>query len=154
MLCHHQGAIQHQPPPPIEAGLTLHELQELLSLFLEPAAQTISNSGSAGSSGRSSGSMDDRKRRRMISNRDSARRSRLRKKQKQEELTVLLNRLRVENRELENRLNQTTSRCYLVRRENERLSSECITLATRLSDLYGISISIENESAVIAMHRN
>ncbi|KAK4800265.1 hypothetical protein SAY86_020752 [Trapa natans] len=133
MLWHHQEAVHCQPPPATEASLTLDEL-ELLSLFLEPAARIISNSDS----------MDERKRRRMISNRDSARRSRLRKKKKQEELTKELSRLTEENRELQNRLNQTMSWCYMVRRENERLRSECIALATGLSDLYRISSNIGN----------
>ncbi|KAK4797220.1 hypothetical protein SAY86_029546 [Trapa natans] len=129
MLCHQEttSALENGP-------FTLNDLQELLS-FLN-SATTGPNSGSEGSN-RSTGSVDERKRRRMISNRESARRSRWRKKRHLEELTEQMNRFTAENRELKNQLSQVVNQCHLVRMENQRLKSECADLKTRLSRLYG-----------------
>ncbi|KAK4745645.1 hypothetical protein SAY87_011957 [Trapa incisa] len=120
MLCHQEttSALENGP-------FTLNDLQELLS-FLNSAT-----------TGPNSGSVDERKRRRMISNRESARRSRWRKKRHLEELTEQMNRFTAENRELKNQLSQVVNQCHLVRMENQRLRSECADLKTRLSRLYG-----------------
>ncbi|KAK4770966.1 hypothetical protein SAY87_031498 [Trapa incisa] len=127
MLC-------HQEPPPLETGpFTLDDLEELLSFLNSVAADP--NSCSEGSN-RSTGSEDERKRRRMISNRESARRSRWRKKQHLEELTEQLDRFTAENRELKNQLYQVMNQCHLVMMENQRLRSECADLTSRLSHLY------------------
>lgn len=75
---------------------------------------------------------DERKRRRMISNRESARRSRMRKKKHLENLRNHVNRLRIGNRELENRLRVVTHHGQLVRRENDRFLSESAMLRQRL----------------------
>jgi len=76
--------------------------------------------------------LDERKRRRMISNRESARRSRMRKKKHLENLRNQVNRLRIGNRELENRLRLVTHHGQLVRRENDRFVSESAMLRQRL----------------------
>lgn len=76
--------------------------------------------------------LDERKRRRMISNRESARRSRMRKKKHLENLRNQVNRLRIGNRELENRLRSITHHGQLVRRENDRFISESAMLRQRL----------------------
>lgn len=137
MLCHQEPPVHLLPPTPVlETGFTLDDLQVLLS-FVNQTASPSPNSDSKGSN-RSAGSADDRKRRRMISNRESARRSRWRKKQHLEDVTEQFNLFTVENRELKNRLSQIISQYHIVRKENELLRSERIALAARLSDLYQI----------------
>ncbi|CAN0917764.1 bZIP transcription factor 44 [Linum grandiflorum] len=79
--------------------------------------------------------MDERKRRRMISNRESARRSRMRKQRHLENLRNQLSRLRLENRELTNRLRFISYHCHLVRTDNDRLRSEHSMLRRKLSNI-------------------
>lgn len=79
--------------------------------------------------------IDERKRRRMISNRESARRSRMRKQKHLENLRNQVNRLRVGNRELTNRVRFVTHHCHLVQSDNERLRAESAVLRQRLWDI-------------------
>ncbi|KAL5556759.1 hypothetical protein UlMin_038995 [Ulmus minor] len=79
--------------------------------------------------------VDERKRRRMISNRESARRSRMRKQKHLENLRNQVNRLRVENRELSNRLRFVSYHFQKVRTENAHLQSEYTLLRQKLSDI-------------------
>lgn len=78
--------------------------------------------------------MDERKRRRMISNRESARRSRVRKQRHLENLRNQLNKCRMENRELNNRLQFILYHLNRVRTENEWLRSERTVLQERISE--------------------
>ncbi|MED6130706.1 hypothetical protein PIB30_003284 [Stylosanthes scabra] len=112
--------------------LTQTEIDDLFSLINHLPASP--SSGSQGSN-RAVYSTEERKLRRMQSNRESARRSRGRKKKHLENLTVQLNRLRLENRELKNRLVATMHQHLLVSLENEQLRSESIALGSTLSDL-------------------
>lgn len=100
----------------------------------EPNVKNNKNS-SSGSPGDSSSLIDERKRRRMISNRESARRSRMRKQKHLENLRNQVNRLRVGNRELMNRLRFVTHHCHLIRNDNDRLRSESVVLRQRLWDI-------------------
>ncbi|XP_072988261.1 basic leucine zipper 4-like [Typha latifolia] len=77
---------------------------------------------------------EQRRLRRMISNRESARRSRMRKQRRLEELRTQLARLRSENRELTGRVGAVVQRCLLVRRDNDRIRSESAYLRRRLSE--------------------
>lgn len=113
-------------------GFTANEIQELLSLLQSPSP--TENSGSRGSN-QAVYSIDERKRRRMVSNRESARRSRWRKKKHLEDLTQQLNRLKIQNRELQNRLGSIINQSHVLWRENGRLMSESVALKARLSDL-------------------
>lgn len=123
----HQEPVHPQPQLVLEAvSFAANELP----VPSRPSPVVSPNSGSEGSN-RSIISMDDRKRRRMVSNRESARRSRWRKKRHLEDLTDQLNRLTGENRELESQLSRVIHRCHVVRRENGRLRSECVALAAR-----------------------
>ncbi|KAK5843522.1 hypothetical protein PVK06_005979 [Gossypium arboreum] len=79
--------------------------------------------------------IDERKRRRMISNRESARRSRMRKQKHLENLRNQVNRLRIENRELNNRLKFLLCHCHCVKTDNDRLRSEYSILRQKLSDI-------------------
>ncbi|XVF36453.1 hypothetical protein REPUB_Repub19eG0059900 [Reevesia pubescens] len=117
-----------------ETDFTPEELEELLS-FLESDEPVSPNSGSEGSI-RAVYSPDERKQRRMISNRESARRSRLRKKMHLEEITDQVNRLNIENQQLKNRLSLVINQCHVVWRENEQLRSESVALWAKLLDLY------------------
>ncbi|XP_031109581.1 bZIP transcription factor 44 [Ipomoea triloba] len=79
--------------------------------------------------------VDERKRRRMISNRESARRSRMRKQKHLENLRNQVNRLRLGNRELLNRFRFVSHHCHLVQSDNERLRAESSLLRQRLWDI-------------------
>lgn len=120
-----------------ETMLTPGEIEELFSLINQPVDQDSPISGSQGSN-RAVYSTHERKLRRMQSNRESARRSRWRKKRNLENLTNQLNRLKAENRELKNRLGLTMHHHLLLSLENERLRSESVTLMAELSDLHRI----------------
>ncbi|XVF39774.1 hypothetical protein PTKIN_Ptkin01aG0059500 [Pterospermum kingtungense] len=121
--------------PVYETGFTAEELEELLS-FLESDEPVSPNSGSEGSIGRALYTADERKQRRMISNRESARRSRMRKKRQLENLTDQVNRLNIENQQLKNRLSLAINQWHVLWRENEQLRSESDALWAKLLDLY------------------
>lgn len=110
------------------------EIEELLSLF-QPGNSGSPNSGSEETSHRPIYTVDERKYKRMVSNRESARRSRFRKKRHLENLTNQVNRLRLENRDIKNRLGLVAHQCHVALRENDRLRSESFALWARLSDL-------------------
>ncbi|PKA66503.1 Ocs element-binding factor 1 [Apostasia shenzhenica] len=78
---------------------------------------------------------EQRRIRRMISNRESARRSRMRKQRHLEDLRGQLNQLRSENRELSNQLEAVAHYCGLFRRDNYRLRSESAVLMSRLTEI-------------------
>ncbi|KAK6287724.1 hypothetical protein POUND7_013903 [Theobroma cacao] len=71
----------------------------------------------------------------MISNRESARRSRMRKQKHLENLRNQVNRLRIENRELTNRLRFVLYHCHRVRTDNDRLRSEYSMLQQKFWDI-------------------
>ncbi|XP_010942330.1 uncharacterized protein [Elaeis guineensis] len=75
---------------------------------------------------------EDRRRRRKISNRESARRSRMRKQRHLEELRSQGARLRSQNRVLTDHLDATVHRCFIFRAENNRLRAESAALRRRL----------------------
>ncbi|KOM48921.1 hypothetical protein LR48_Vigan07g262500 [Vigna angularis] len=120
--------------PVLEIMFTPTEIEELFSLVNEP----LSPESGSQELNRVVRSTHERKLRRMQSNRDSARRSRWRKKRHLENLTNQANRLRMENRELKNRLCLTMHQNLLLSLENERLRSESVTLMATLSNLYQI----------------
>ncbi|CAA3011440.1 basic leucine zipper 4-like [Olea europaea subsp. europaea] len=79
--------------------------------------------------------MDERKRRRKLSNRESARRSRMRKQKHLENLRNLENRFKIRNRELTNRVGLMIRQNQFVRLKNDSLRSEEIMLRQRLWDI-------------------
>lgn len=123
---------------PVEFQFSADEIHELLNLFQNPC--TFS---SGSETNRSVYSVEERKHRRMISNRESARRSRQRKKRQLENLTAEMNRLEGENRELKQCMALATNQCQVVMRETQRLRSEYINLQTRLSSLYEMLVSMQ-----------
>ncbi|KAI3699515.1 hypothetical protein L2E82_43890 [Cichorium intybus] len=117
-------------------GFTPWDTQENQFLF-SPPEPVFSFSGSDNSTPKTNSSdeanvVDERKRRRMISNRESARRSRMRKQKHLENMRNLSNRLKTNNRELMNRLRVVNLHGKIVREENQRLRSESVLLQEKL----------------------
>lgn len=79
--------------------------------------------------------IDERKQRRMISNRESARRSRMRKQKHLDELWSQVVRLRTENHNLIDKLNHLSERHDRVLQENAKLKEEASDLRQMLTDL-------------------
>ncbi|KAK7309933.1 hypothetical protein RJT34_07075 [Clitoria ternatea] len=79
--------------------------------------------------------IDERKHRRMISNRESARRSRMRKQKHLDELWSQVVRLRTENHNLIDKLNHVSESHDRVLQENARLKEEASDLRQMLADM-------------------
>ncbi|RWW32593.1 hypothetical protein BHE74_00017436 [Ensete ventricosum] len=79
--------------------------------------------------------MDQKKLKRMISNRESARRSRMRKQKHLDELMAQLNQLRKENRQLSTAFNLTKQQHVAVAAENCVLRAQMMELGNRLQSL-------------------
>ncbi|XP_030532122.1 bZIP transcription factor 11-like [Rhodamnia argentea] len=93
------------------------------------------SSNSCGEKRKGDAAVDERKRRRKISNRESAKRSRMRKQRNLENLRNQVNRLKLENQELSNRLRLVLYHCYQLRRSNDQLRSEQSMLQHKLSNM-------------------
>lgn len=91
--------------------------------------------------------MDQRKRKRMISNRESARRSRMRKQKHLDDLTAQVAQLRKEKDQIIIGLNFTTQEFDRVEAENSVLRARVVELSHRLESLNEI-ISFLNASSV------
>ncbi|KAG2706834.1 hypothetical protein I3843_05G108800 [Carya illinoinensis] len=91
--------------------------------------------------------IDERKQRRMISNRESARRSRMRKQKHLDELWSQVVRLRTENHNLIEKLNHVTECHDKVLQENARLKEET-------SDLRQMFTSLQIDSPYTATFRD
>lgn len=79
--------------------------------------------------------IDERKHRRMISNRESARRSRMRKQKHLDELWSQVVRLRTENNNLVDKLNHVSESHERVVQENARLKEETFDLRQMVADM-------------------
>lgn len=79
--------------------------------------------------------LDERRRRRMISNRESARRSRMRKQRHLDELWSQVVRLRTENHSLVDKLNHVSECHNRALQENARLKEEANDLRQTLTEL-------------------
>ncbi|XP_022846575.1 basic leucine zipper 43-like [Olea europaea var. sylvestris] len=79
--------------------------------------------------------IDERKKRRMISNRESARRSRMRKQRQVDELWSQILLLRTENQNLVEKLNHASESHDRVVQENARLKEEASDLRQMMIDL-------------------
>ncbi|KAI3769735.1 hypothetical protein L6452_00848 [Arctium lappa] len=96
-----------------------------------------SSSGTTTSSGGSYllEEIDDRKKRRMVSNRESARRSRMRKQKHLDDLMTQLSQLRKENNQIISSISVTTQHYMSVEAENSVLSAQVAELTHRLDSL-------------------
>jgi hypothetical protein len=79
--------------------------------------------------------IDERKHRRMISNRESARRSRMRKQKHLDELWSQVVRLRTENNNLVDKLNHVSESHDKIVQENARLKEETFDLRQMVADM-------------------
>lgn len=122
----------HYHLPVLEDILSPSDIHEILSL-LQNELPVQSTSGSE--TNRSVFSLEEKKWRRKKSNRESARRSRFRKKKHLDNMTEQVNRLKVENRQLKNRLCIATHHCQAAQSETNRLILEKIVLQQRLAGL-------------------
>ncbi|KAL0296804.1 UNVERIFIED_CONTAM: Basic leucine zipper 43 [Sesamum radiatum] len=103
---------------------------------LAPNSSCISNNSTSDEAEEHQVSIiDERKQRRMISNRESARRSRMRKQRHLDELWSQVLRLRTENHNLIDRLNHVSDSHEKVVQENVRLKEEASDLRRMLTDL-------------------
>ncbi|XP_028772815.1 bZIP transcription factor 53-like [Neltuma alba] len=108
----------------------------LLSSPVKPVGKSQTHAGSdADVKHVASSILDERKRRRMISNRESARRSRMRKQKHLENLRSQVTRFRIQNRELNNRLQFLLHHYNRVITENQWLRSEQTQLRQKLHDI-------------------
>ncbi|KAK8564323.1 hypothetical protein V6N13_005443 [Hibiscus sabdariffa] len=82
--------------------------------------------------------MDERKRKRMVSNRESARRSRMRKQKHLDELTAQVTQLQKQNHRIITNINFTTQHLLNVEAENSVLRAQLGELGHRLQSLNGI----------------
>ncbi|URE44092.1 ocs element-binding factor 1 [Musa troglodytarum] len=116
-----------------------HELRaEKHQVLMASPGGTSSGSSmfhSSGSSEDLQAAMDEKKRKRMISNRESARRSRLRKQKHLDDLMALANQLRKENSRVLAVLNLTTRHCAAAQAENSVLKAQMMELSSRLESL-------------------
>ncbi|KAE9593348.1 hypothetical protein Lal_00029276 [Lupinus albus] len=79
--------------------------------------------------------MDQRKRKRMLSNRESARRSRMRKQKHLDDLVSQVDQLRKENQQILTSVNITTQQYMSVEAENSVLRAQMGELSHRLESL-------------------
>lgn len=79
--------------------------------------------------------MDQKKRKRMISNRESARRSRMRKQKHLDDLTEQVNQLRKENSQSLTYLTLTSEQYFVIEAENSVLRTQMMELSNRLQYL-------------------
>ncbi|KAF5809238.1 putative transcription factor bZIP family [Helianthus annuus] len=89
------------------------------------------------------GLMDEKKRKRMESNRESARRSRLRKQKHATDLTAESNKIKNDNDQIRATINVTTQRFIEIEAENSVLRAQVSELSQRLESLNEILNSMK-----------
>ncbi|KAL3514366.1 hypothetical protein ACH5RR_027083 [Cinchona calisaya] len=163
MFC--EEPVHFQLPPVLEDPYTSSDLHELLSLIqsdfpIHSASRSEitqnglpSNSTSGSETTRSVYSVEERKRRRMISNRESAKRSRWRKKKQVEDLTNQMNQLKLENRELKNRLCLVTDQCHALQRDSTWLMAQSINLQQKLAGLNQILVNMQLQQSALTLEK-
>ncbi|XWS29260.1 hypothetical protein CRYUN_Cryun24cG0013000 [Craigia yunnanensis] len=124
-------------------------------------ATSSTGASSASSTLRSSSSeedfqqiLDERKRKRMLSNRESARRSRMRKQKHQDDLMGQVSQLTKDNNQILTSMNITTHLYLNVEAENSVLRAQMVELSTRLQSLNEIIDFINSSNGVFENHDN
>ncbi|KAA8549089.1 hypothetical protein F0562_000773 [Nyssa sinensis] len=92
--------------------------------------------------------VDERKRKRMLSNRESARRSRMKKQQLMDDLLSQVNQLQNENNAISQRIDVATQMYIGVASDNNVLRARLIELADRLHSLNSVLLIAEEVSGV------
>ncbi|XP_022890525.1 bZIP transcription factor 53-like [Olea europaea var. sylvestris] len=92
---------------------------------------------------------DERKRKRMISNRESARRSRMRKQQHLDEMVGQVSQLQTENSLLSQKINNTTELYLGVASENNVLRAQLAELTDRLRSLNSVLEIVSDVSGLV-----
>ncbi|CDP18250.1 unnamed protein product [Coffea canephora] len=87
--------------------------------------------------------MDEKKRKRMISNRESARRSRMRKQKQLQDLTDEMGRLEVANNGIEGKIDGITEKYMICAAENNVLRARLTELTERLRSLNDVIKNLE-----------
>ena len=98
--------------------------------------------------------MDQRKRKRMISNRESARRSRMRKQKHLDDLVAQVAQLRKENQQILSSVNLTTQNYLTVEAENSVLRAQAGELSNRLQSLNEIIDFLNASNGVFGASSN
>ncbi|XP_026657972.2 bZIP transcription factor 53 [Phoenix dactylifera] len=105
---------------------------------------------SSGSEGGPQLVVDERKRKRMLSNRESARRARMRKQQRLDELTNQAAQLRNENEQIVMQVNLISQQYLKLESENSVVGAEVMELTERLQSLNSM-LQIFQEVSGMAM---
>ncbi|KAL8257283.1 hypothetical protein R6Q59_029324 [Mikania micrantha] len=92
---------------------------------------------------------DENKKKRMISNRESARRSRIRKQKHLEDTRNQVSRYKTANQQLMNRLRFVNHNGHIVRQENQRLQLESVMLQRKLNHLRRLLIVPELQNTLL-----
>ncbi|CAN8257723.1 unnamed protein product [Cochlearia groenlandica] len=94
--------------------------------------------------------VDDRKRKRMLSNRESARRSRMRKQKHVDDLTAQINQISNDNRQILTNLTVTSQLYAKIQAENSVLTAQMTELTNRLESLTEIVdlVTVTNGSGI------
>ncbi|XP_015868637.3 bZIP transcription factor 53 [Ziziphus jujuba] len=103
---------------------------------------------SSGSDG-SAASIDERKRKRMLSNRESARRSRMRKQKQLEDLTSEVSQLEIANNQLRQSINAKEQTFIHVESANNVLRAQAMELTDRLRSLNSVLQIVEDVSGLM-----
>ncbi|KAL1195041.1 bZIP transcription factor 2 [Cardamine amara subsp. amara] len=133
------GLVTHVPA--YETGFSLWDISHLFSVFnsstdlIPDSANNYLRPGSlnrTGSNVAPTENTDERKKKRKLSNRESAKRSREKKQKHLEEMSIQLNQLKTQNRELTNQLRYVLYHCQQTKTENDRLRLEHRILQDKL----------------------
>ncbi|KVH97527.1 Basic-leucine zipper domain-containing protein [Cynara cardunculus var. scolymus] len=112
-----------------------HPQMPMVDFYPQSSSLSYNNSSTSDEADENQMSIiNERKQRRMISNRESARRSRMRKQKQLDELCTQVMRLRNENQGLIEKLNHFSENHEQVIQENDRLKKETTELRQLLSE--------------------
>lgn len=107
---------------------------------------SIQRQTSSGSDG--SAPMDERKRKRMLSNRESARRSRMRKQKQLEDLTSEVSRLQIAINQIQQSINAKEQAYIQVESVNSVMRAQVVELTDRLQSLNSVLQIVEEVSGL------